>query len=814
MTERLNMSSFRTSEPSGERDPESRQRSSAGIEAHRFVLGGRVQGVGFRPFVHRLAAQHALNGWVRNRVGEVEIHAQGEPAALAAFAHALVHEAPPLARPALLSHAAATPQALEGFGILPSTAATQPRIHVPPDYFCCDDCLREFGDPRDRRHRYPFINCTQCGPRYTLIARLPYDRPNTTMAEFALCPECRREYENPSDRRFHAEPVACPVCGPRLSFTEPLRDLHRSPLPQGEGEGQGEGFVPESDHPPHPSPLPEGEGDTFGTPRALAHAVRALCAGQIVAVKGIGGYHLMCNARNDQAVARLRAHKPRPDKPLAVLVPRRGADGLDAVRAIAVPTQAEAKLLTDPSRPIVLLVKRADSPLSPLIAPGLAEVGVFLPYSPLHHLLLEDFGGPLVATSANVSGEPVLTDNADVERRLSHVADAFLHHDRPIARPADDAVYRLIAGAPRPIRLGRGGAPLELELPFTLDEPLLAVGGHMKNTVALAWDQRCVISPHIGDLDAPRSIQVFEQVIADLQHLYGVRAQRIVHDAHTGYASTRFAKRRGLPAAAVFHHHAHASALAGEYPEVKRWLAFTWDGVGYGADGTLWGGEALLGNAGAWQRVASFRPFSLPGGEKAGREPWRSALALCWETGLEWRHSPEETPLLLEAWHKRINAPQSSAVGRLFDAAAALTGVNLKSSFEGQGPMLFEALAEHDAEPIALPLARDAQNVWRSDWAPLLPMLMDESLGAGERADTFHASLAHALVAQTTRLRSEHGTFTVGLSGGVFQNRRLAEKALAALTAAGFETRLPLQLPCNDAGLSFGQIIEARRLFS
>jgi len=446
--------------------------------------------------------------------------------------------------------------------------------------------------------------------------------------------------------------------------------------------------------------------------------------------------------------------------------------------------------------------------LSDNVAPGLKEVGCFLPYSPLHHLILDDFGGPLVATSGNISGEPVLTDNAEADARLGHVAEAFLHHDRPIARPADDPVYRVIAGTARPLRLGRGAAPLELELPFKLAKPLLAVGGHMKNTVALAWGNRVVISPHIGDLDAPRSLTVFEQVIADLQQLYGVTARRVVCDVHPGYASTRFAKKLGLPLVSVLHHHAHAAALAGEYPDVKNWLVFTWDGVGFGEDGTLWGGEALLGQPGQWKRVASFRPFRLPGGEKAGREPWRSAAALCWEAGMEWHDCPEDTKILRQAWEKRLNAPQTSAVGRLFDAASAFTGLNYKSSFEGQGPMLLEASVNGEAEPVALPQAADNNGVLRADWVPLLPVLMDTNRTPSERAAMFHASLAQSLVEQAKTLREKHGAFSIGLSGGVFQNRVLTERALALLAAAGFDTRLGQQLPCNDAGISYGQIIE------
>ncbi|GAB4507662.1 MAG: carbamoyltransferase HypF [Sulfuricaulis sp.] len=754
--------------------PQNNLRADAPLQALRLTISGRVQGVGFRPFVYRLAHRLGLLGWVRNETGTVEIWAQGAAVVLETFERALLDEAPPLARPRMSSRSPAKPQSFETFEILPSRADATAHIHVPPDYFACEDCLRELHDPDNRRYRHPFINCTQCGPRYTLIGKLPYDRPNTSMAAFAMCPECRREYENPLDRRFHAEPVACPACGPRLQFTSPT------------------------------SPA------VHGNVTALAQTVAALRAGKIVAVKGIGGYHLMCDARNDIAIARLRAKKPRPHKPLAVMVPARGADGLEAVRAVAELTPEHEQWLRDPVRPIVLVNKKLHAPLSPRIAPGLREVGVMLPYSPLHHLLLDEFGGPLVATSGNISGEPVLTENDDVNQRLAHVAEALLHHDRPIQRPADDPVYRVIAGFARPLRHGRGSAPLELTLPFTLDRPVLAVGGHMKNTVALAWDDRIVVSPHIGDLDAPRSLSMFEQVIADLQKLYGVRAQSIVCDAHPVYVSSRWARRSGLPVTPVLHHYAHASALAGEHADVKNWLVFAWDGVGYGADGTLWGGETLLGAPGHWQRAGSLRPFYLPGGEKAGREPWRSALSLCWEAGLEWKQCPEDPMLAHHAWRRRLNCPQTTSAGRLFDAAAALTGLHHRSSYEGQGPMLLEAACTaNSAQAIPLPLTRNRQGLWETDWAPLLPYLMNRKLTVNERADGFHASLVKAIVAQANVLREEHGELAVGLGGGVFQNRVLTERAFAALRENGFDVRFMHQVPCNDAGISYGQIIEA-----
>ncbi len=737
----------------------------------RLTIGGRVQGVGYRPFVYRQAVAHGITGWVRNRSGVVEVLAQGAATAVERFAAGLIEQAPPLAQPHLVSREEHRADPHDGFAILASDAGDAPQIHVPPDYFACPDCLREMRDPQDRRYRYPFINCTQCGPRYTLIARLPYDRPNTSMAAFPLCPACRAEYENPADRRFHAEPVACPQCGPRLEFVQ-------------------------------------GNETIIDNEAALRAAVNALRSGAIVAMQGVGGYHLLCDAGNEEAVQRLRARKRRPHKPLAVMFPSQGDDGLAALRAHLQPDAVEAALLCSPQRPIVLCHRRVDSTLAPALAPGLSEIGAMLPYAPLHHLLLDDCGGPLVATSGNISGEPVLTDKEEATRRLAGIADAFLHHDRPILRPADDPVWRTTAGALRPLRLGRGNAPLELELSFTLSEPLLAVGGHMKNSIALAWEGRIVVSPHIGDLDAPRALAVFEQVAADLQRLYGVQAQRIVCDAHPGYASSKWARQSGLPVQTVQHHHAHAGALHGEHDGNGDWLAFTWDGVGLGDDGTLWGGETLWGRPGRWRRVGSLRPFHLPGGDKAGREPWRAALALLWECGLEAPVFHPEQDLLHHAWQQRLNTPQSSAAGRLFDAAAALSGICTNASFEGQGPMQLEAIARNDAAPIALPLYDD-NGVLRIDWAPLLPLLTDSAVDVAQRAGCFHASLATAIATQVRALRQTHDFTTVALGGGVFQNRLLTELAAAALEAAGFTVRLATRLPCNDGGLCYGQIIEA-----
>jgi len=738
--------------------------------ARKLLLGGRVQGVGFRPFVYRVAHRCGVQGWVRNRAGEVEVLVQGPPELLQRFRDALVTEAPPLARPKLLSERTVAPETIADFQIHVSEAAFSEHIHLPPDHFACAECLAEMHDSRDRRFRYPFINCTQCGPRYTLIERLPYDRANTSMACFALCPQCAAEYADPNDRRFHAEPLACPQCGPRLEYRT------------------------------------SGCDSQFGA-AALSAAIESLRSGKIVAVKGIGGYHLLCDAANSAALISLRVRKKRPDKPLAVMFPLQ--PDLASLRKATAPHPIHEAMLWEPVRPIVLVPKNVGCDLASEIAPDSGEIGAMLPYSPLHHLLLADFGAPLVATSGNISGEPVLTDNSMAETRLAAVADGFLHHDRPIVRPADDPVYRVVGRKLRPMRLGRGNAPLEIELPFVLARPLLALGGQLKNTVALGWGNRAVVSPHLGDMATPRGLSLLKSVATDLQLLYGVRAEAVLCDAHPGYATTRLAPQLGVPVVEIFHHEAHASALAGEFDQTADWLVFTWDGAGLGRDKTIWGGEALLGRPGRWRRVATMRPFSLLGGDRAAREPWRTALALCWEAGMDWKNCKQETDLLRHAWTRKINCPQTSSIGRLFDGAAALLGLASQTSYEGQAASHLETICNEEAAPIALPLSRRTDGIWESDWRPLLDCLRDTRQTTSFRAGVFHATLAELLLAQARAVREEYGVSRVGLTGGVFQNRVLCERVLSCAQQDGFSVSIPERLPCNDAGLSFGQIVEA-----
>ncbi len=519
------------------------------IKTVHLRLAGCVQGVGFRPHVYRIAKQLGIDGWVRNQYGEVEILASGQTGDIDLFTRRLIEEAPKISAPKIVRQQIVdTPGTSswrsdeeKGFSIIDSIKNGGSHIHLPLDLDCCDDCLAELNDPHNRRYHYPFINCTQCGPRYTAITQLPYDRASTNMGEFPRCPHCEKEYNNPGERRFHAEAISCPECGPQLTFIENGKRLN----------------------------------DTHA---ALQKTLEALQAGKIIAIKGVGGYHLLCAANSNDAVARLRTRKARPDKPLAIMF-----SNLDAARHELIIDEVAAERLCDRSHPIVLCQKRAGTILSSLVAPGLNHIGALLPYSPLHHLILNDFGKPVIATSANISGEPVLTEADEVEARLSNIADAFLHHNRTITHTADDSLFQVIKQRPRPLRPGRGHAPLELSLPFTLDRPLLAVGGQMKNTIALAWDDRIVISPHIGELGSPRTAELFKQTIESLQRHYHVIAESVVCDQHPGYYSSRWAAACELPLTPVFHHHAHAAAVVGEYNIDGNCLVFTWDGTGLSA---------------------------------------------------------------------------------------------------------------------------------------------------------------------------------------------------------------------------------------
>lgn len=760
-----------------------------------------MQGVGFRPFVWRLATELGVTGWVRNDVRGVEVEAEGPAAALETFRRRLEAEAPPRAVVRGVSAAWLPALGFSEFEIRGSDGLGEKVVSVLPDLATCPDCLREMRDPSDRRHRYPFLNCTGCGPRFTIVRALPYDRPNTTMSAFALCPACRGEYEDPRDRRFHAQPTACPACGPRLA----LWDASGKTL---------------------------AEGDA-----ALLAAARALRSGEIVAVKGLGGFHLCCDARDAAAVARLRERKVRRAKPLALLV-----KDLDAARALCEVTEAAALWLLSPEAPILLLPRLPGAPVAPNVAPESTRLGVMLPATPLHHLLLSEADAPLVATSGNLSDEPIATDEREALARLGGIADLFLVNDRPVERHVDDSVAWLVGDDLGLLRRARGFAPLPVPVAGTLP-PLLAVGAHLKNAVALGLGGEVVLSQHVGDLETPEALGAFERVIADLLRLWEAAPVAIAHDLHPDYLSTRWARRAAagdesegplppaLLAAAragrlrlvpVQHHHAHLASCLAENGAEGPALGVTWDGTGYGTDGTVWGGELLLGDAAGFARVASLRPFRLPGGEAAVREPRRSALALLLallgpsalsRTDLApvAAFTEAERALLDRMVATGAHSPATTSAGRLFDGVAALLGLHPRSAFEGEAAMALEARADPDergAYPFPLVPAADESSPALLDWRPLLHALLEDGargVPVPVRSARFHNALVEGIAAAARAA----GSPRVALSGGCFQNRLLLERTRERLAADGFEVLTHRLVPPNDGGLALGQVTVA-----
>ncbi|MBI5479187.1 MAG: carbamoyltransferase HypF [Deltaproteobacteria bacterium] len=749
----------------------------------RFEVAGIVQGVGFRPFVYRLATRLGLGGHVFNHEAGVTIEVEGDAAAVDAFAAALRPEAPPLSRIDEVRAVDVADAGERAFRIAPSAAHARAATLISPDVAVCDDCRRELFDPADRRHRYPFINCVNCGPRYTIIADLPYDRPKTTMRAFTMCPACQAEYDDPRTRRFHAQPNACPACGPRLA----LEDAAGRPLPAAD---------------------------------PVAAAVARLVAGAILAVKGLGGFHLACDAALAAVVAELRRRKHRDEKPFAVMV-----RDLEAVAALAAVSDAEARLLTSPERPIVLLARRAGGPSCDEVAPGNRRVGVMLPYTPLHHLLLADAGGfpgPLVMTSANPSDEPIVRDNDEARWRLRGIADAFLVHDRDILVRADDSVLHVAAGMPRQVRRSRGFVPVPVRLPRG-GPPVLAVGGELKNTICLTRGRDAFLSQHIGDLENAPTAAFLEEIAAHLQRVLDLRPEVVVHDLHPDYHATRYALHRtDLTRLAVQHHHAHVLACLAEHGREAPCIGLALDGTGYGLDDTIWGGEVLVVDGTAMQRAAHFRALPLPGGEQAIREPWRMALALLHVAGAadrleqllpRWPHAEARTARTLRDLLARAHPfPRSSGLGRLFDAVAALLGIRDLATFEGQAAMALEQAAAWDPAvppyPIDLVPAAPGGTPLVVDPAAMARALLDD-LDAGatpaRAAARFHATIVATLVTLAQRTRADTSLRLVALGGGVFQNRILLETISARLTADGFEVLAPAQVPANDGGLALGQ---------
>jgi hydrogenase maturation protein HypF len=742
----------------------------------RILVRGTVQGVGFRPFVHRRATALGLSGWVSNSSEGVALEAEGGADDLSLFVEAIRTSPPKNAVVAAIEVQRIEPRGEAAFTIRPSETAGTRVAQLLPDLATCPDCVAELFSPTDRRYRYPFINCTQCGPRFSIIEDMPYDRARTSMRHFPMCRACRAEYENPADRRFHAEPNACPDCGPRLALWDPR------------------GCTPARDH------------------DALLAATAALREGAIVALKGIGGFHLFADARDDATVQRLRARKRRPEKPFAVMFP-----SLTDVSENCQVGPVAATLLTGPARPIVLL-RRTGELIADAVAPGNPWLGVLLPYAPVHHLLMRELGFPVVATSGNIADEPIVTDETEALKRLAEIADLFLVHDRPIVRPLDDSVARVVCGRELVLRLARGYAPASIAAEG-MPSGILAFGGHLKTTVALTIPGNAVLSQHIGDLDTALGREAHARAVADTIELHRLSPRLAARDLHPDCASSRAAEALNLPLMAVQHHVAHIAACMAEHGIAPPALGVAWDGAGYGPDGTIWGGEFLLVSETGWRRVAHLRPFRLPGGDAAAREPRRAAIGLLYEAfGDQAFAMVDVAPgATLSAAERAIframlahgtNAPLTSSAGRLFDAFAALCGLRQRASYEGQGAAELEWAAGDRATgrryEFSVRPAKQGEALLIVDWQPALDLALAD-LRAGAGAGAISEALHNGLTFAITEVAKRIGERRVVLSGGCFQNARLTEVTVAALRAGGFDPIWHRQVPPNDGGIALGQ---------
>jgi hydrogenase maturation protein HypF len=766
----------------------------------KVAIRGAVQGVGFRPFVYRLATELKLTGWVNNSSQGVFIEAEGPEIALRDLLLRLEREKPSRSHIQSLEPSYADPVGYAGFEVRESAEGGAKTALILPDIATCPDCLREILDPADRRYRYPFTNCTNCGPRFSIMESLPYDRERTSMRAFNMCPDCRKEYGDPANRRFHAQPNACPECGPRLE----LWDADGKPL------------VSRDD--------------------ALLAASSHLREGRIVAVKGLGGFHLFADARNEDAVALLRRRKGREEKPLALMVP-----SVAVARDLCVVFPLEERLLLAPEAPIVIMSRRPGSAVALSVSPGNPSLGVMLPYTPLHHLLMEGLGFPVVATSGNISEEPIVTEGREALVRLHGIADVFLVHDRPIVRHVDDSVVRIVLDRELVLRRSRGYAPLPVDVGPMLSSaskpsspqsasaltsgkpclpPAVAVGAHLKNTVAVTVGSNVFISQHIGDLENPAALAAFHDAIAALTEMYGVEPELVASDLHPDYASTSWARATGLPVVGVQHHYAHVLACMAENGLQAPVLGVAWDGTGYGPDGTVWGGEFLRVDDTGYRRAGRLRRFRLPGGDAAIREPRRSAIgilhAMFGDKLFEMKDlmpvsdfSGGELGILRTMLARGINAPLTSSAGRLFDAVAAITGGRQANRYEGQAAMELEYAALGDAEAYPFPLVSEDGEIV-ADWGPAVERVIANvrtGVPVGRIAMAFHAGLANLIAAMAVRT----GEKRVALTGGCFQNRLLTELAVRALTAAGCAPYWHQRVPPNDGGIALGQAVAAMR---
>ena len=800
---------------------------------------GVVQGVGFRPFVYRLAQEEALAGFIGNDTDGVTIELEGTSPSLESFLARLRSEAPPLARIDSVAVREVEPTGETGFRIVASEVLGRMSTGIPADAATCPDCLRELLSPADRRYRYPFLNCTNCGPRYTITRRIPYDRPQTSMASFKMCPACQAEYDDPANRRFHAQPNACWDCGPQLSLVDadghplpdesanqPSNEAAKKPTEQQEVSGHDFSRAVNAQELDR-ALAPEGH-DSKQFPDLVEQTINLLMNGQILAIKGIGGFHLSVDATNEAAVLRLRQRKHRYGKPLAVMV-----RDLDAARAICDLSEADERLLTTPARPIVLVRKRESSPIAPSVAPGIPWLGLFLPYAPLHHLLFADGSlQALVMTSANLSEEPIAIDNDEARARLGAIADAFLMHDREILQRCDDSVTAIVDGVPQLIRRARGFVPLGIPLPLEAP-PLLAVGGHLKNVFALARGPFVYQSQHLGDLENLNGLAFFEESLRHLMRTFEIDPEVVVHDLHPGYLSTEwakeFARERNLRLIAVQHHHAHIAACMAEHGLEGPVIGLSLDGTGYGTDGRIWGGEVLIARPDGFERWAHLEYVPMPGGDAAVKEPWRMALGALHaaEYDVESQQllkllgaQPSEARVLLRMIERGINSPMTSSLGRLFDAVAAVVLGRRAVDYEAQAAIELEGIA--DAEPDRFEQGPYVPELYGAEkesgsvaeirtgkmWKAILDDLW-RGVPASRISARFHAGVAEGFINAAANARIETDVNTVALSGGCIANRRLARLLRGGLEQEGFTVLQHRNVSPGDGGLSYGQVVVA-----
>ena len=754
------------------------------IRRVQIVIRGAVQGVGFRPFIYRLATELGLTGWVRNSPQGVFLEAEGDTTSVETFYLRIEREKPPRSFIQSMECSHLDPKGSTAFTIRESELGGDTSALVLPDIAICPDCLAEIFDPEDRRYLYPFTNCTNCGPRYSIIESLPYDRPNTSMRQFTMCRSCREEYANPLDRRFHAQPNACPSCGPHLELWD------------------ARGTSIASRH------------------EALLESARMIRTGGIVALKGLGGFHLIADARNEEAVKGLRKRKHREEKPFAVMAP-----SLEAAQALCTISAMEERLLRSPEAPIVLLQRKESASslheIAGAVAPENPCLGVMLPYTPLHQILMHELGFPVVATSGNLSDEPICTDEQEALATLGRIADAFLVHNRPIVRHADDSIARIILGRELVLRRARGLAPLPITLPVAA-RPMLAVGAHLKNAVAVTKGSDVFLSQHIGDLETNQAYEAFQRAIGNLRTLFRVVPETVVSDMHPDYLSSQFARRISGRQQTIQHHYAHVASCMAENHLGGAVLGVSWDGTGYGTDGTIWGGEFLLTTESSFSRVATFRPFRLPGGERAIKEPRRAAIGALYELLGDAMFSREDLlplkafPISMLAVLRQmlaggVRSPLTTSVGRLFDALASIIGLRQLNAFEGQSAMMveFAAMRTPSEEQYGFTL-ETPQSVISIDWRPIVAEALEDlrrQTAPGIIAAKFHNTLSEIIVAVARRVNVPR----VVLTGGCFQNRYLTERSVRKLEAGGFRAYWHQRVPPNDGGIALGQVYAAVR---